>query len=118
MIKKFYTTSVIMPFSNFIDIEVMERNNYPMTDVRQWMFKYNINFDTKVIWVATKKYIAYRYHLAADQWDKITKLKKESRKHSADISVYESPRQGYIISESNDGDDGFLFVLRPNEIFI
>ena len=38
----YYTTSWIMNINKFIDIEVIERENYEIDDVNEWIEKYNV----------------------------------------------------------------------------
>jgi hypothetical protein len=105
-----YTTSQEMPFSEFIEIEVEERGNYEMEDVKQWMDKYGITEDTDVLWVARKPWIAWRYTLTADKWDNAEELYKQDMANAQEIEHVPSTN-GVIVEESDDGDEGFIMVL-------
>ncbi len=105
----YYTTSFPMSISKIIEIEVEERDNYEMSQVESWIEKYHIEEDDKLIWVATEPYIAARYQMSSDDWDRAEKIYK---KNPGDFNVRTiSSKEGVIIQESDDGDDGFLFKL-------
>lgn len=110
--KKYYSTSRAMPFSEFISIEVDERSNYEEEDVNLWKKKYGITDDSKVIWVALEPHIAARYQMDADDWKNAKEL------YEADPEKYEvdeySSSKGTLIEESDDGDDGFVMVLKDS----
>ena len=109
-IKNYYTTSGVMRFKEFIDLEVNERKNYTRSEINNWMKKYNIDTSDWVIWVSPQKWVAWRYQELADYFDDTEYLKKQAEKHSDEIYKY-TTKEGYIIPESDDGDDGYLFVL-------
>ena len=105
----YYTTSWIMNINKFIDIEVIERENYEIDDVNEWIEKYNITDNTDIIWVSTLPYIAVRYEMESGDWDNAEEIyNNDPSKY--DIQILDST-QGFIITESDDGDDGFLFVF-------
>ena len=98
-----------MNINKFIDIEVIERENYEIDDVNEWIEKYNITDNTDIIWVSTLPYIAVRYEMESGDWDNAEEIyNNDPSKY--DIQILDST-QGFIITESDDGDDGFLFVF-------
>lgn len=96
-----------MTMRDFIEIEVEDRQNYTLSEIRNWMRKYLLTLDTDVIWVTKEQWQANRYNLSADDWE---------RAHEIEVNeddVHEiSDEEGFIIEESDDGDDGYLFVSR------
>ena len=54
---------------DFRNREVVELENYYEEDIEQWKKKYNINDNTRVIWVTKKKEDAYSYSLLSDEID-------------------------------------------------
>lgn len=107
-----------MPFSEFIELEVEERENYEMEEVKEWMEEFNFDENSECIWVTKDKRDVYRYHLTADYWDEIDNggdinqmLEKEFG-GSDNVEVYEyDSSDGVIIEDTDDGDGGFLFIL-------
>ena len=107
-----------MPFTEFIEIEVEERENYEMEEVDEWIEMYDIDIDSECIWVTKDKRNVYKYVLTADYWDAIDNgddiddmLVKEFGS-SDDTTIYEyTSDEGFIIEETDDGDGGFLFVF-------
>lgn len=60
--------------------------------------------------IQSGKWVANKYNLFADEWDTAEKIPED------EMTVYEfSSKRGFIIPESNDGDDGVLYVLTPKE---
>lgn len=110
--KKYYSTSRIMPFSEFVEIEVEERSNYEEEDIKHWKKKYGITDDSKVIWVALEPHIAARYQMEPDDWDKAKEL-YEADPEKYEVDEYPTSK-GTLIEESDDGDDGFIMVLKEN----
>lgn len=88
----YYTTSGAMYFWEFIEIEVYERDNYTLAEVLQWRDKYGIKDETAVMWVSPEPSIALSYQPA----DEPTEIQST---------------EGFIIPESDDGNNGFLFIL-------
>ena len=89
----------------FIELEADERGNYETRMIKRWMKKYNLRDDSRVIWISPDKRIANRYNLTASEWDSAIDIPED------EINVIEiNPADGKIILESDDGDNGFLFV--------
>lgn len=82
-----------MPFSEFIELEVEERDNNTLEEVQEWQKKYNIDITQSCIWVTLKKRDVKEY---CDYWN--TDFKK------IDLS------NGFILEESYDGEGGYLFI--------
>src|SRR5690554_5898563 len=76
--KNYYTTSRPMTINDFIDIEVDDRGNYDIDDVNEWINKYNIQPNTKIIWVALEPYIAARYEMDGEDWDNAENIYNEN----------------------------------------
>lgn len=108
--EEYYTTSRTMNIDKFIDTEVYERDNYRLSEVKKWIKKYNITRRTDLIWVATEPWIAARYQMLADDWENAKQIYNENKDYY-DIKVVKSS-EGTIIKESDDGDDGFLFIYK------
>ncbi len=100
-----------MTLNQFIETEVNERSNYPLEYVQEWMRKYNLTGSDLVTWVSPLKWVANRYNLFAEEWDEAKKIPE------SEMSVYEiKADEGFIIPESDDGEEGYLFVFnRPPE---
>lgn len=106
----YYTTSRPMKMENFIETEVEDRENYEIDDVEEWIEKYNIDENSKLLWVTTKPWIAARYEMSSDDWDNAEEIYNNN---SNDYNVETiSSKIGVIIDESDDGDDGFLMLLK------
>jgi len=106
---KYYTTSYPMTIKDFIDIEVEERGNYELKDVQEWVEDYSVTPNTKLLWVATKPYVAARYQMNADDWDNAETIYNENP-NDFDVQVIDGS-EGTIIEETDDGDDGYLFIF-------
>ena len=107
IIKTYYTTSHSQTLKQFIEVEVKERENYTPDEINRWKAKYNLTNDTKVIWISPKKYVAYSYTLPAEEMNNAINVPESEM-----YDVKEIPAdKGFIIPESDDGDDGFVFVL-------
>ena len=91
-----------MLFSEFIEIEVEERRNYPMRAVSRWMKKYNISPEDECIWVTKEPEHAFRYL----DWD------QGRANYTVENLHHIRATDGFLIPESDDGDGGFLFVYR------
>ena len=93
-------------FKEFVDVEIDERGNYGNLDIPAIKQKYGLTDSSKVLWVTPEKWIANRYNLSSDEYDDAENIPEE------DMSVYAyTPEQGFIIPETNDGDEGYLFVF-------
>ena len=113
-------------FHDFIDVDVKERNNYSLGEVNSWKKKYNIKDDDKVIWVTPNKRMAQSYMTSSEYHDDILNAKTdedvmeifkrdfpEDNISLDDIEPFKfTNNDGFIIPESDDGDDGFLMVLK------
>jgi hypothetical protein len=102
--KEYYNThGHTYTFQEFIDTEVDERENYTHEEIDDWVKKYNISLTDECIWVTEDLESLEHYDFDPD-----------------DYSVY-SDSEGFIISESDDGDGGYLFVFRNqknlNQVF-
>ncbi len=96
-----------MTMKQFIETEVMERGNYTTADVQDWMRKYNLSMNDLAVWVSPLKWVANRYNLLAEEWDKARFIPE------SEMNVYEiKGNEGFIIPESDDGDEGYLFVFK------
>jgi len=113
--KEFYTSSAhTMTLKQFIETEVQERGNYSIQDVKAWQHRYNISDTARMVWVSPKKWVANRYNLPADEWDEAENVPE------SEMSVYKiKASEGTLIIESDDGEEGYLFVFntqKPNII--
>lgn len=98
-------------FAEFKDIEVGDRENFEPDLIDEITKKYNLKDDDRVIWVTPDKRMAHRYNLASSEWDKIQDIPNEELE-----AVEFSDKDGFIIPETDDGDNGFLMVLKkPDE---
>ena len=92
------------------DIEERERGNYTRKQFRSWEKKYKISDDDLVIWVTPNKNMAYTYDEPAGHREKILAMKDEELSELGEVSEYLSS-EGILILESDDGDDGYLYVF-------
>ncbi len=106
-------------FAEIRELEVDERGNLPREEYDEWQEKYNIKDNDEAIWVTTNKKQAYAYMLPADYFEEVhnmnyRQIKRILRKEGYDdFDVVEiSEKDGFIIPESEDGDNGFIFVRR------
>ena len=67
--KHYYTTSYPMSIKDFIKLEVKERDNYDIDEVKEWIKKYNIGKNDKLLWIALEPHIAARYQMNGEDWD-------------------------------------------------
>ncbi|MFX1453809.1 MAG: hypothetical protein ACFFDB_00405 [Promethearchaeota archaeon] len=77
----------------FYEIEIKQRNNYSIEELLEWMIKYSLTPEARVIWVTPKIEVALSYEPG---------IKKKNL-------IEYSSEDGNIIVESNDGNDGYLF---------
>lgn len=94
---------------DFRNREVVELENYYEEDIEQWKKKYNINDNTKVIWVTKKKEDAYSYSLLSDEIDDFDFSKVTDEEYTETLQTI-SAEEGFIIPETDDGDGGYLYV--------
>jgi len=106
----YYTTTSPITIDEFIAIEVHDRKNYVLWQVLRWCKKYSIDNSTELLWVARYPWTAARYQMPASDWDdcKEIYMKNKSEYHVRTINS----NSGTLIKESDDGDDGFLFILK------
>jgi hypothetical protein len=110
---KYYTTATPISIEEFIETEVYDRENYDITEINNWIIKYNIPNNKEILlWVSTKPWIAARYTLPAEYWDNIKEIYLKNPSDFNIETIYKN--DGTIINESNDGDDGYLMVLNEN----
>lgn len=95
-----------MYFGEFIELEVESRENYEMEEIEQWKRKYNISNDTECIWITRDEETAYTYH---DDYLNNYPFQKNVVKKI-------NPDAGFLIPESDDGDNGFLMIIKNNDI--
>jgi hypothetical protein len=108
---------VYAPFSEIRELEVEERENYPKETFDEWQKKYKIKDNDLCIWVTPSERQALTYLLDAESHDIIMNMSEEEEKWGdsveLDLELAEiDDKDGFIIPESNDGDNGFLFVKR------
>lgn len=96
-------------FDEFIETEVRERKNYSKSDIKQWAKKYNLHPWSQCVWVTPDKYRAMSYHDDIDDHDE---WMENAEKENRTVDVYEYyKKDGFVIPESDDGDNGVLFVF-------
>jgi len=115
-----------IPFYQFIETEVEERENYNLRDVNKWKKKYKIKDDSEVIWVTPNKVKAQSYMTFANSYDELMNAKSDKEVENilrqdlgmdANIEPFAfTESEGIIIPESDDGDDGVLMVLNTPAI--
>jgi len=105
----FYTTSGGMPWSEMVETEVVDRGNYSEEEVESWRKKYGIRSTDQVIWVSPSKATAASYQASAEERDAIIGLPDDQ----VNAELVDKP--GFIIPESDDGSDGFLYVIKKTE---
>jgi len=89
-IKYYSSSNYWFPFKELMEIED-ERGNYSLEEFKMWKKKYNVKNDDLVIWVTPDKRQVKYYAKGGD------------------IFTYNT-NDGFIIPESDDGDDGFVMV--------
>lgn len=111
-VKEYYSSHGV-PYSikGFIELEVKDRQNYSLSEIRDWIRRYKVKRDSKMLWVSDKKWIANRYNLDVDKWG-AAHLIPENK-----MTVWTfTSKEGFIIPESCDGDDGYIFVFRSKNV--
>lgn len=94
-------------FAEFIETEVEDRQNYTIQEIHNWRKKYNIQSWEECIWVTANKWIANSYNLLASEYERRYNYKEQ------ELEFVEIPATaGFIIPESEDGDEGFLLIYR------
>jgi len=109
--KIYYTTSHNQTLAEFIETEVKDRENYTKKEIREWKKKYHLTNDTVLIWVALYKWRAFSYLLGAEEMEGAENLSENEMYDVEEIKT----EDGYIIPESDDGDDGFIFIYHNQE---
>ena len=100
-----------MNISQFIETEIKERGNYTRKEVNNWIKKYNIKPNTELLWVTTTPWMAARYEMSTDEWNDDIEQIYNSNKENYSVRTIDA-NAGVIIEESDDGDDGYIFVLK------
>lgn len=108
--KHYYTTSYPMSIKDFIKLEVKERDNYDIDEVKEWIKKYNIGKNDKLLWVALEPHIAARYQMNSEDWDNAKQI-YNLNPNEFDVQIINA-NDGFLITETDDGDGGFIFVFR------
>lgn len=106
-----------MSWLEFVETEVNDRKNYPRKEVNSWKKKYAINNESRVIWVTPNPKVALYYQAVADSYHDLDKLSIDEfeKKYDVtrnDLAEYQVPAEGFIIPESDDGDNGYLLVIK------
>jgi hypothetical protein len=105
-------------FSDLREIETVERENYPAESFNDWQSKYDIKDNDSAIWVTPNPNMACRYLFPAEYWEELydmnmSQIKRLARKEDIDIDLFEvTDKAGFIIPESDDGDEGYIFIKR------
>lgn len=102
--------------ADFIELEIEERGNYTLDEFLAWQDKYGFADDAKLIWVTANPLMALSYETDAESKDDVDAgMSAEEFEEKWGVSVSDlaefDETAGTIITESNDGDGGFLFVL-------
>lgn len=113
---KYYNSHGIkVTWEEIQEVEVGERENYTAEQFDEWKAKYNITDQDKVIWVTDER-TAYTYVAPAGDRDLVLNASLETlrERYAGQLRSYTTD-EGFIIPESDDGDDGYLFVFRKSE---
>lgn len=109
---EYYSTSYEMGYYELIQIEVKERGNYSMEDIKEWMKMYRLTKNDTFRWVAKTPAMAARYDMSADLWNGdlyIKEYKKNPNEYHVEVVRASS---GVVITESDDGDWGAIMVIK------
>lgn len=118
--KYFNSHGELALWSEIKELEVKERKNYTNKDFKEWEKKYGIKPDDQVIWVTPDKKGAVTYMASAEEHDAILGMNEEELatfikdNNLGDVAEF-SGDEGVIIKESDDGDNGFLFVIKNTQ---
>jgi hypothetical protein len=104
----------IASWNEIKDLEVSDRENYTTKQFNDWAKKYNIASSDKVLWVTPDKAMAHTYGQDAGIRDKILAMSDKQLNDLGEIYKTDSSK-GFIIPESDDGDNGYLFVIRKDQ---
>lgn len=108
-------------WSEIRKIEVDERGNNTNEEVDGWEEKYGLKDDDRVLWVAKDKRMAASYGCDSGDIEYVLSASEEDfLKYCEDNECDSEPEEinikdGFLIEESDDGDDGVIFVLRNYE---
>jgi len=106
--KKWYSShGRAMPWSEFIELEVDERENYEMEEIQEWEEKYNLQPDTPVIWVTNMAMCKRQYIDPVWYQDDYKESMEDEKEDPVEITDIRE-----IIHESDDGDEGYLAILK------
>ena len=114
--KMYYNShGISCSWNQMIETEVYERSNNTLEDVKAWEKKYNIRPFDQVIWVTPNKNMAAAYSGLADDHEAILAMSPIGLQEflaSMEVGLCcFKESQGRIIEESDDGDDGYMFIL-------
>jgi len=122
--KKYYNShGYFMTIKDLYNIEVIERENYSDEYFKSIMNNYNLNFDDNCIWVTDniKNVISYilpaSYYneiMSSETYDELNNIvKKDTGSDISNLNIFEyTEKDGIIIKEFDDGDNGYLLVLK------
>lgn len=96
------------PFREIMELEIDERENYPFIEMdEEDIAKYA---DCPAIWVTREPINAFRYAIAADEWEESDAVLQARypnwRQEIEEIDCSDL----YEVVESDDGDDGVLVI--------
>jgi len=102
------------------ETEVEDRQNYTLKQFDKIAKKYAINEDDRVIWVSPNKTVAVSYAALADERNNVlnlsgTKLDEYMHQHGIFLNEFKS-NDGILLKETDDGDEGFIFLLIRNKL--
>ena len=110
-----------MTWNDFKEIEVEERGNYDEEDILKLENKYDIKSDDDGIWVTKDKKDCLKYVLPSSYYDDIENsdnvqdldsiLRDNDINDIDDIIHTYSSYDGFILNETDDGDNGYLFIF-------
>lgn len=105
--RKYYNSNgITMTFEDFVKIEIEERGNYTREDLLVWLEKYSLKLNSVIIWVTSDKWIAHSYNLSASEREFIRDVSEDAL-----VFVEFTEEDGFIIPETDDGENGFIMVL-------
>lgn len=117
-----YYSSAYAPMSwaQMRETEVTDRNNYTSKQFDRLQKKYLISENDPVIWVSPKKEAAASYAALAEEREKVlsmsdSELNQFINENQIYLNEYSSD-SGILIPESNDGDDGFIFLMTKQKM--
>lgn len=109
------SNGLVQTFTEIMKSE-SEKGNYSRTEFKDWARKYNIESYQKCIWVTPNKRQAISYQATSQDHDAIlydfsdNELKEYVESVGINNPYIIDNKFGFIIPESDDGDDGFIFV--------